>query len=170
MGDAVELSEIANAIELTEAETEALLNELMLLYEENDRGIRIVRVKDAFQMVTNSAYYEYLIRIAKQPKKRTLTDVLLETLSIIAYRQPVTKTEIDEIRGVSSEHAVSRLVEYGLVCPLGRKTDALGNPMLYGTTEDFLKSFGVTSITELPELSEDVLERFQGEEEVEVGV
>ena len=79
--------------------------------------------------------YEYLIRIAKQPKKHVLTDVLLETLSIIAYKQPITKVEIEKIRGVSCDHAVNKLVEYNLVKELGR-LDAPGRPLLFGTTED----------------------------------
>ena len=117
-------------------------------------------------MCTDSSMYEYLIRIAKQPKKRVLSDVLLETLSIIAYKQPVTKAEIEKIRGVSSDHAVNKLVEYGLVQELGR-LDAPGRPMLFGTTEEFLRSFGVTSLEELPELSEDQKEQFKAEAERE---
>ena len=175
MGDSVELSQIAFALELPEEETKELVEDLSRRYEEEDRGFRIVCLEDkAYQMCSNSAFYEYLIRIAKQPKKRALTDVLLETLSIIAYKQPVTKAEIEKIRGVSSDHAVNRLVEYGLVCELGRLS-APGNPVLFGTTEDFLRSFGVTSIEELPALSEDQLEQFRHEaeaeaDEVEVGV
>ena len=113
--------------------------------------------------------YEYLIRIAKQPKRRVLTDVLLETLSIIAYKQPVTKMEIEKIRGVSSDHAVSKLVEYNLVCELGR-LDAPGRPLLFGTTEEFLRSFGVHSIEELPVLSPVQVEEFKQEAEEEMNV
>ena len=111
--------------------------------------------------------YEYLIRIAKQPKKYVLTDVMLETLSIIAYRQPITKLEIEKIRGVKSDHAVNKLVEYHLVCELGR-LDAPGRPMLFGTTEDFLRSFGVQSIDELPTISEDIVEQYKEEAELEL--
>ena len=118
-------------------------------------------------MCTKPQMYEYLIRIAKQPKKRVLTDVLLETLSIIAYKQPVTKAEIEKIRGVSSEHAVSKLVEYNLVQELGR-LDAPGRPLLFGTTEEFLRSFGVSSIDELPVLSP--VQEFKQEAEEEMHV
>ena len=113
--------------------------------------------------------YEYLIKIAKQPKKRVLTDVLLETLSIIAYKQPITKSEIEKIRGVSCEHAVSKLVEYELVKELGR-LDAPGRPLLFGTTEEFLRSFGVSSIDELPVLSQVQIEEFKQEAEAEMHV
>ena len=104
---------------------------------------------------------------SKQPKKLVLTDVLLETLSIIAYKQPVTKAEIEKIRGVSCDHAVSKLVEYNLVSELGR-LDAPGRPMLFGTTEEFLRSFGIHSLEELPEMSPVQMEEFKQEAEEEV--
>jgi segregation and condensation protein B len=113
--------------------------------------------------------YEYLIKIAKQPQKRVLTDVLLETLSIIAYKQPVTRAEIEKIRGVSCDHAVNKLVEYNLVKELGR-LDAPGRPLLFGTTEEFLRSFGVQSIDELPVLSPVQIEEFKQEAEAEMQV
>ena len=100
-----------------------------------------------------------------------LTDVLLETLSIIAYKQPITKSEIEKIRGVSCDHAVSKLVEYSLVTELGR-LDAPGRPMLFGTTEEFLRSFGVSSIEELPTPAPDLVEEFkqQAEQEIKLDV
>ena len=111
--------------------------------------------------------YDYLIKVAKQPKHYALTDVLLETLSIIAYKQPITRAEIEKIRGVSCSHAVSRLVDYNLVCELGR-LDAPGRPLLFGTTEEFLRTFGVSSIEELPILNQDQLENFKREAEEEM--
>ena len=149
MGESVELSKIAEAIELDKKQTKKILNELIEHYKDPSIGLQILELDGAYQMCTKSEMYEYLIRIAKQPKQRVLTDVLLETLSIIAYKQPVTKAEIEKIRGVSSEHAVSKLVEYNLVCELGR-LDAPGRPILFGTTEEFLRSFGVNSIDNLP--------------------
>ena len=150
MGESVELGRIADAIQLNEKETKKLLDELIKEYRSSSNiGMNIIELDGAYQMCTKPQMYEYLIRIAKQPKKRVLTDVLLETLSIIAYKQPVTKAEIEKIRGVSSEHAISKLVEYNLVQELGR-LDAPGRPLLFGTTEEFLRSFGVSSIDELP--------------------
>ena len=110
--------------------------------------------------------YEYLIKVAAQPKKQVLTDVLLETLSIIAYKQPITKQEIEGIRGVSCDHAVNKLVEYGLVDEVGR-LDAPGRPILFGTTESFLRSFGVRNVDELPVISPDKVEDFRKEAESE---
>ena len=124
-------------------------------------------LEDSYQMCTSRNTYEYLIRIARQPKKHVLTDVLLETLSIIAYKQPVTKAEIEKIRGVSCEHAVSKLVEYNLVSELGR-LDAPGRPMLFGTTEEFLRNFGIHSLEELPEMSPLQMEEFKQEAEAEI--
>ena len=163
MGESVELGRIADAIQLNEKETKKLLDELIKEYRSSSNiGMNIIELDGAYQMCTKPQMYEYLIRIAKQPKKRVLTDVLLETLSIIAYKQPVTKAEIEKIRGVSSEHAVSKLVEYNLVQELGR-LDAPGRPLLFGTTEEFLRSFGVSSIDELPVLSPVQVEEFKQE-------
>ena len=167
MGESVELSKIAAAIELDKNERKRLLDELIKDYESADRGIAIMELDGSYQMCTKPELYEYLIRMAKQPRKQVLTDVLLETLSIIAYKQPITKSEIEKIRGVSSDHAVSKLVEYSLVTELGR-LDAPGRPMLFGTTEEFLRSFGVSSIDELPTPTTDQMETFKQEAEQEI--
>ena len=169
MGDSVELDKIADAIDLDKKQTKDILEKMMEHYEDPSIGVRIIELDGAYQMCTQPNTYEYLIRIAKQPKKHVLTDVLLETLSIIAYKQPVTRLEIEKIRGVSSDHAVSKLVEYNLVCELGR-LDAPGRPLLFGTTEEFLRSFGVHSIEELPVLSPVQVEEFKQEAEEEMNV
>lgn len=167
MGGSVELGKLAEVLELEKEETKNILEQMKRRYEEEDRGITITELNGAYQMCTKPQMYDYLIKIAKQPKRYALTDVLLETLSIIAYKQPITKAEIEKIRGVSCEHAVSRLVEYNLVCELGR-LDAPGRPLLFGTTEEFLRSFGVSSIDELPILNQDQLENFKREAEEEM--
>lgn len=170
MGESVELDKIASAIELDKKETKKLIEELQKEYRNSQNiGMNIIELDGAYQMCTKPEMYEYLIRIAKQPKKRVLTDVLLETLSIIAYKQPVTRAEIEKIRGVSSEHAVSKLIEYNLVQELGR-LDAPGRPLLFGTTEEFLRSFGVQSVDELPVLSPVQVEEFKQEAEAEMNV
>ncbi|MGE9880861.1 SMC-Scp complex subunit ScpB [Blautia obeum] len=167
MGDSVELSKIASAIEHDEDTTRKIIHRMMDKYKSEDRGIRIIELEDAFQMCTKKEMYEYLIRVAKQPKKYVLTDVLLETLSIIAYKQPVTKLEIEKIRGVKSDHAVNKLVEYNLVCECGR-LDAPGRPILFGTTEEFLRRFSVQSVEDLPSLNPEQMENFKEEAEEEV--
>ncbi|MFA9375797.1 MAG: SMC-Scp complex subunit ScpB [Lachnotalea sp.] len=167
MGESVELSKIAATIEHDEETTKKIIHNMMDRYEEEDRGIKILELEDAFQMCTKNEMYEYLIRIAKQPKKHILTDVVLETLSIIAYKQPITKLEIEKIRGVKCDHAVNKLVEYNLIIELGR-LDAPGRPLLFGTTEDFLRCFGVQSIEELPMVNQDRVEDFKAEAEEEI--
>lgn len=169
MGNSVAPAQIADALELELKEAKRLICALAEEYEREGRGMRIVELDGAYQMCTSREAYEYLIRIAKQPKKQILTEVLLETLSIIAYRQPVTKAEIEQIRGVSCDHAVSRLVEYGLVFELGR-LDAPGRPMLFGTTEEFLRSFGIHSLDDLPQAGPLELEEFRQQAQEEVTV
>lgn len=166
MGDSVELDKIAAAIEHDEETTKKIVHSLMDRCEEEDRGVRIIELENSFQMCTKKEAYEYLIRVAKQPRRYVLTDVLLETLSIIAYRQPVTRLEIEKIRGVKSDHAVNKLVEYGLVEETGR-LDAPGRPLLFGTTEEFLRRFNVQSLKELPTLNPDQIEHFKEEAEEE---
>ena len=166
MGESVETAKLAAAIEQDVSTTIKLIHNLMDRYEAEDRGIKIIELGDSFQLCTKPETYEYLIKVAAQPKKQVLTDVLLETLSIIAYKQPITKQEIEGIRGVSCDHAVNKLVEYGLVDEVGR-LDAPGRPILFGTTESFLRSFGVRNVDELPVISPDKVEDFRKEAESE---
>lgn len=167
MGDSVETSKIAYAIGHDEKTTKKIIRQMMDKYNAEDRGIRIIELEDSYQMCTKKEMYDYLIRIAKQPKKHVLTDVVLETLSIIAYKQPVTKLEIEKIRGVKSDHAVNKLVEYNLVEEKGR-LDAPGRPLLFGTSEEFLRRFGIQSTEELPNLNSEQIETFKAEAEEEI--
>ena len=129
----------------------------------------MLELEDSFQMCTKADMYEYLVKIAKTPRKYVLSDTVLETLSIIAYKQPITRAEIERIRGVSCDHAVNRLVEFGLVTEVGRM-DAPGRPLLFGTTEEFLRSFGVKSLEELPEMNPLQLEEIRREAEEEIRI
>ena len=167
MGSAVELGKIAAAVELETDEAKALIEELAKEYDEQGRGMKIIELEGSYQMCTRDEMYDYLIRIAKQPKKFILTDVLLETLSIIAYKQPVTKGEIEKIRGVSCDHSVNKLIEYNLVKEVGR-LNVPGRPILLGTTEEFLRSFGLSGIDDLPEFNPDMVNEFKNQAEQEV--
>ena len=131
MGDAVEAEKIAAAIELDTPSTEKLLHEMMERYREEDRGIQMIELDHSYQLCTKKEYYETLIKIARQPQKIVLTDVLMETLSIIAYKQPVTRIEIEKIRGVKSDHAVNKLVEFGLVKELQCLVNIAINPLSF---------------------------------------
>lgn len=166
MGESVELSKIALAVGHDEDTTRKVIHNMMDRLNTSERGVRIIELEDSFQMCTKTDMYEYLIRIAKQPRKYVLTDVQLETLSIIAYKQPVTKLEVEKIRGVKSDHAVNRLVEYNLVCEVGRM-DAPGKPILFGTTEEFLRRFSIQSLEELPSMNQEQIENFKTEAEEE---
>ena len=160
MGDSVEIKKLAFALQVNEREAEMILRNLADRYQ-------ILELDGAYQICTKPSQYEYLIRIAKQPRKQVLTDVLLETLSIVAYKQPVTRVEIEKIRGVSCEHAINKLLEYGLIQEAGR-LDAPGRPILFGTTEEFLRCFDVQSVEELPDMNPEKVEELKQEAEEEV--
>ena len=144
MGEAVELERIAAAAEQDEDTCRRVIHNMMDKYDKEARGIQIIELDGAFQMCTKASMYESIIKIAHVPKKHVLTDVLLETLSIVAYKQPVTKLDIEHIRGVKSDHPVNKLLEYGLICEAGR-LDAPGRPILFATTEEFLRNFEMGS-------------------------
>ena len=167
MGDAVSVDKLAAAIGHDAETTRKLVHQMMDRYNSREGGLEIIELEDSFQLCTRREYYDTLIKVAKQPKKYVLTDVQLEVLSIVAYKQPVTRQEVEKIRGVNSDHALNRLVEYGLVGEAGR-LDAPGRPILFGTTEEFLRNFGVRSTEELPSIQPDLMEEMKSEAEEEV--
>ncbi|MBR6307784.1 MAG: SMC-Scp complex subunit ScpB [Lachnospiraceae bacterium] len=167
MGESVEISKLAEVIEETTEVTKELLGKLKEKYESPESGIELLELEDSYQLATKPGMYDALVKIAKTPRRMQLSESVLETLSIIAYKQPVTRLEIESIRGVSSDFAVNKLLEYGLICELGRK-DAPGRPLLFGTTEEFLRSFGVKSLKDLPEIDTLQIEEFKQEAEQEI--
>lgn len=167
MGESVEVSRLADVIEEDVKTTREILQGLAGRYEREDRGISLSWLEDSVQLCTKADMYEYLIKIAKAPRKMTLTDTVLETLSIIAYKQPVTRIEVERVRGVSCDHAINKLLEYDLITELGR-LDAPGKPLLFGTTEQFLRCFGVRSLEELPSINPVQVEEFKQQAEAEV--
>lgn len=167
MGEAVEAERIATALEHDVDTVRRVVRNMMDRYDSDDRGIQIIELNDSFQMSTKQNMYEALIKIAHVPKKHVLTDVLLETLSIVAYKQPITKSEIEAIRGVSCDHAINKLVEYRLITEVGRM-DSPGRPIIFGTTEDFLRSFGLVSLDDLPIVKPEKVEDFKLEAEEEI--
>lgn len=169
MGESVEISALSKAMEAEPKEIKKYIEYLKGKYEKSDSGIGIIELEKSVQLCTKKEMYEYLVKIAKTPKKAVLTDSLMETLSIIAYKQPITRLEVEKIRGVNSDHAVNRLVEFGLVQELGR-LDAPGRPLLFGTTEEFLRSFGVRSLDELPTIGTVQVEEFKAQAEQEINL
>ncbi len=168
MGDSVSLDQLSEVLEMDKKEVKAILEEMMASYEEReDSGITIICLDDSYQMCSKGATYEYLIKIAKTPKKAVLSEALMETLAIIAYKQPVTRVEIEAIRGVSCDHVLARLLEFDLIGEIGR-LDAPGRPILFGTTEEFLRQFGLKNLEELPEFNPAQLADLKAEAEEEI--
>ncbi|MGN0204915.1 MAG: SMC-Scp complex subunit ScpB [Coprococcus sp.] len=167
MGEAVSAEAIGAAIGHDKETVIKIARHLMDRYRDEKRGVRIIELDGSFQMCTSPEMYDYVIRLTHQPKKQVLTDVMLETLAIVAYKQPVTRAEIEQIRGVSCSHAINKLLEYGLITEAGR-LNAPGRPILFATTEDFLRTFGVTSAENLPSVSPEDMENLKTEAEEEV--
>ncbi len=167
MGESVEVSKLADVIEESVENTKALLEKLKEKYLGEEFGIELLELEDSYQLATKPGMYDALIKICKAPRKMNLSESVIETLSIIAYKQPITRVEIESIRGVSCDYAVNKLLEYNLICELGRK-DVPGRPLLFGTTEEFLRSFGVKSLKDLPEMDTLQIEEFKAEAEHEI--
>ena len=167
MGEAIRAEAIGAVIGHDKATVIRLVHHLMDRYQNEKRGIRIIELDGSFQMCTSPEMYDYVIKLTHQPKKQVLTDVMLETLAIVAYKQPVTKAEIEQIRGVSCSHAINKLLEYGLITEAGR-LNAPGRPILLATTEEFFRTFGVQSVEGLPSVSPEEMETLKTEAEEEV--
>ena len=167
MGDAVPIDSIARALAISRDRAVQAADALADRCRQAGSGLVLNWYEDAVQLSTRPELYEYLIRIASEPKKPRLTPTLMETLSIIAFRQPVTRMEVENIRGVNSDFAINRLVSFDLVQEVGRK-EVPGRPLLFGTTEQFLRSFGIRSLDDLPEADSSRMEEFREEAEEEV--
>lgn len=145
----------------------AALTSLQDDYTAANRGIYIVRLNDGYELATKKDYYDILCKVLARETKYVFSDAMLETLSIVAYKQPVTRTQIEYIRGVSCSNSINRLVEFGLIAESGR-LDAPGRPFLFSTTDDFLRRFNLSSLDDLPDVSEDLLGQMKLEVENEV--
>ena len=167
MGEAIEVERIAKALGHDTDTIRKVIRNMMDRYDALDRGIQIIELDDSFQMCTKQTMYDAIIKMNHVPKKHVLTDVLLETLSIVAYKQPITRNEIEAIRGVSCEHVINKLVDYHLIKEVGRM-NVPGKPILFGTTEEFLRNFGLVSLEELPIVKPEKIEDFKVEVEEEI--
>lgn len=156
-GDCVSKKQLSEILEITADETVSSIENLRDFYKKNRRGFKIIELEDEYQLCTVEENYRY-IQCIKEPKRRQgLSAAAFETLSIIAYNQPVTRSSIEFIRGVNSDASVNKLIERGLIEERGR-LDAPGKPILYGTTQEFLRSFGLASLNALPDLEDMQLE------------
>ncbi len=165
-GEPVSLTDLSNAIEQNIKTTEAIVLNLMDKYKNENRGILIIEIDHSYQMCTNPENFNFVRKLYQNTLKKPLTQPLLETLAIIAYKQPITKAQIEEIRGVNADHAVNKLIEFNLVSEKGRY-DAPGKPILFGTTDEFLKYFGFTNLSQLPKMDYDI-EQLKKEAEEEI--
>jgi len=152
-GDAVPIKELCSIINIDEPTLKKIVNQMMDSYNEERRGLQIIEVNGSYQLCTRPEHYEYIERLVKPQNRQGLSQASLETLAIIAYKQPITKAQIDYIRGVKSESCIARLIEKDLICEAGRQ-EGPGRPIIYKTTDNFLKLFGLKSLNELPALKE----------------
>lgn len=150
-GRVVSIKEFMGILELTSEDVELIIQSMKSEFEEQNRGIEIIKVNDGYQLCTKKEYYDYIYPIFDNRAKPTLSPAALETLSIIAYNPKITRAEIEQIRGVNSDGTVYKLLEYNLIEEVGR-LDAPGKPAIYSTTNEFLKMFGISNLDELPEL------------------
>lgn len=156
--------------ELCDAEQIAIhmaVNRLNEFYEQTNSGIEIIEVDDGYQMCTAARHLQLIQMYRQKPAKNILTQALIETLAIVAYSQPITRTQIEDVRGVRCEHAISKLMEYGLIEEVGR-LNVIGRPILFGTTNEFLRHFGFRNLEEMPKIKEELLEKFKEEVKAEM--
>ena len=169
-GEPLSLREIAINLEMPPRYVEEVLNEMILDYETSSRGIKLISIKDEYQLVTKSENSDYIQKLLKKNKRQSLSQASLESLAIIAYKQPITRIDIDEIRGVKSESAIQKLIEKNLIKESGR-LDVPGRPILYSTTDEFLRQFELNDLKELPSLdlfdNTDDTEEILNESEIE---
>jgi len=150
-GRVVEAKELMAILELSNEDVDTILQNMKVEFDEQNRGIEIIKIDNGYQLCSRKEYSDYIYPIFDNRAKPNLSAAALETLSIIAYNPKITRAEIEQIRGVNSDGTIYKLLEYNLIEEVGR-LDAPGRPTLYGTTKEFLKMFGISNLDELPEL------------------
>ncbi|MEA5059313.1 MAG: SMC-Scp complex subunit ScpB [Candidatus Pelethousia sp.] len=148
-GEAVDFISLQRVLGVTELELHAILTKMEAQYKEQHRGIQLYRTADTVQLISNRCYAGYVEELLQPAQSKSFSQAMMETLSIVAYKQPVTRNDIEAIRGVRCDYSVSQLQKLGLIREVGRK-DAVGKPILFGTTDAFLRQFGLHSLSELP--------------------
>lgn len=163
-GDPVPIIELQRAIGVTDIEMEHIIRSMDELYKKEKRGVQLFITPETMQLVSNKEYAKYVEELVQPVQAKSFSQAMLETLSVIAYRQPVTRADIEAVRGVRCEYAVSQLMKMGMIRELGRK-NVVGRPMLLGTTDAFLRHFGIRSLNELPSLRSGENAEIAGAEE-----
>lgn len=151
-GNVVRGIDIADALNVDENDVKGMVESINNRFDEENRPITIREIEDGFQMCTKPKYHEYIRKIQEKKTKKNLSQSAMETLAIVAYKQPITRVEIEKIRGVNSDYALNTLTEFGLIEDIGR-ADLPGRPLLYSTTQEFLRKFGYKSLKDLPEFN-----------------
>lgn len=150
-GDPLSLQDLINHLEEKSKIIEIIIQEMIEEYDNSNRGIKLICIKGSYQLVTKAENADYIQKLLKKNKRQSLSQASIESLAIVAYKQPITRIDIDEIRGVKSESAIQRLIERDLIKEIGR-LEVPGRPILYGTTEEFLRQFELKDLQELPSL------------------
>lgn len=152
-GDPLDIKDISTIIGLKEKELDPILKEMVDDFNYNRRGLRIIKFNTSYQIGTRPEHYQWISKLSQSKLKKNLTNASLETLSIIAYKQPIIKSDIEVLRGVRCDRALETLMDKDLIKEIGR-LERPGRPILYGTTDEFLRYFGLENIENLPPLSE----------------
>lgn len=153
-GDPISIKEISSILDEDIDAVSKLMEDFEKLYNRPNRGIKLFKIDDKYQLGTKPENEKYIARLLKTNQRQSLSQAAIETLSIISYKQPITKIEIEEIRGVRSDKAIQTLLDKELIKESGR-LEVVGRPILYGTTENFLKQFGIEKLEELPNLDDE---------------
>jgi len=159
-GDPVAITELARVLDCPLAAARATLREMESLYREEGRGVQLLVTQDTAQLISNRDYIEDVKQLVNPDETKSVSQSLLETLAVIAYRQPVTRSDVERVRGVRCDYAVTQLVKLGLIVEVGRK-DVVGHPTLFGTTDKFLRQFGIHDVGEMPDFSRYSQEIFE---------
>lgn len=166
-GDPLSVDDITNILELEIDDITCIMDEMVSEFDFNRRGLKIIKANNTYQLSTRPEHFQWIKKLNHTVPKKSLSNAAMETLSIIAYKQPVIKSEVDNIRGVKSDRSIETLIEKNLVKELGR-LERIGRPIIYGTTDEFLRLFSLESIDDLPDLDEIVTridEEFEENEE-----
>lgn len=163
-GEPLKLKQISSIIECNEKYSKRILDSMIIKYNDEKRGIKLICINDSYQLVTKPENSDYVSKLLKTNSRQSLSQAAMETLAIIAYKQPITRIDVDEIRGVKSDRAILTLQDKGLIKESGR-LDVPGRPILYSTTDEFLRSFSIGNLDELPNLDEFLKENETLDEE-----
>ncbi|NBI06609.1 SMC-Scp complex subunit ScpB [Senegalia massiliensis] len=156
-GEPLSIDSLHKILEINKKDIKCIIEEMIDEFDYNRRGLQIIKIKNSYQLATRPIHYDYIKKLMPEKTNKGLSNAALETLSIISYKQPITRVEIENIRGVKCDKSISTLIDKGLVEEKGR-LDRTGKPIIYGTTDNFLRHFGLKDISELPKLKDVILE------------